>query len=202
MIQQCDAEDWTLETKFLSPLQWYCGAVDKDIPDDIISSAYAAATATGTATTPLTTRKVEHSDKPGSPRTTDQGDAELTAVFTSTKTMTTTNADGQTLQIMVPVIMGPSTISFGKTVTSTLSGEATTTSPTSGPPSPSPTSKAAAPVSTEGGAASSTTSAQGPKKTSNANGSLFENAQAGASRWGLSTVGVGMAFVVGLFMRL
>ncbi|KAF2468656.1 uncharacterized protein BDR25DRAFT_304699 [Lindgomyces ingoldianus] len=204
----CDANDWTIDP-FLVTLQAYCGFVGNDIPESIISSAQCAATETSKAAKPTSTRQAQHSQKSQAHRTkSNGGDEVLTSIYTTTITQTTTDSDGATLQIIIPVVMGPSTVSYGSTITSTLDGKASATdSASSDAASPSPTAATSAPVSTptgQGQVGSSTTSSKKAEKTSsnNNNGSPFENMQAGASRWKFSGGLVGVGVLAGLFMRL
>jgi hypothetical protein len=172
-----------------------------------MNSAYDAATATAAPTSraqPATTHRPE-THKSNSPMTTDKGNDRLTKVITSTVTTTTTDNQGRTLYIIVPIVMGPETMSVGKIVTSTAAKETSArTTPTSA--AQRPTSEDSRPAPTQAGGqpqpASSTTSSQAAKKTSNSNGSLFENMQADASRWGVSGLFVGLGVAAGVFMRL
>ncbi|KAF2793417.1 hypothetical protein K505DRAFT_417804 [Melanomma pulvis-pyrius CBS 109.77] len=197
ILANCDVKDWVLDSTFLFPVQAYCEAVGNPVPEAILSSAYAA-TATTSSTPPFTTRKVEHSQKSHSYETTRAVD-DIKSTFTTTNTQTTTDKDGNTLEIIIPIIIGPKTWSTGKIVTSTLEAKATD-SPSSGAASPSVT---AAPLPTQGQqVASSTTSSQQAQRTSNSNGSPFENMQAGAGQWSVPGVEIGMGLLAGLFMRL
>jgi outer membrane biosynthesis protein TonB len=192
---------------FLLPLEGFCKLAGNDIPDEVLSGAYEAMTATATATPtteqrrPATTRKAEQSEKPENPKTT-QKEHRVTETLTSTMVRTTTDGEGRTLEIYVPVVIGPDTMSFGKTVTSTVGGESSATeAPSSSSATPSPT---AAPTQEEQPqeAPSSTTSADAPERTSNSNGSPFENMQAEAGQWRVSSLFLGLGAAAGMFMRL
>ncbi|KAF2176745.1 hypothetical protein K469DRAFT_721949 [Zopfia rhizophila CBS 207.26] len=200
----CDAEDWAIDA-FLIPLQVYCGAIGKEIPYSILSSAQCAATETSQQPKATSTRRPHSQDSNGYKSKSKGGD-ELTSLVTTTVTQTTTDENGATLQIIVPVVMGPNTISYGKTITSSLEESASATgSPSSAAVSQSPTPAASASLSTQaqqGQIASSTTSSKKSEKTSNNNGSPFENMQAGATRWSFSGALVGLGILAGVFTRL
>ncbi|KAF2729770.1 hypothetical protein EJ04DRAFT_555874 [Polyplosphaeria fusca] len=202
MVSKCDETDLTVQWFFLGPLDLYCSVTGDDIPKDIMDSASAACETTSTEA-PSSTSEGQHSHK-SDDKTKTHGGA-LTGSVTSTMTKTTTDGHGNTLELIIPVVMGPGTFSYGKTVTSTIQADATSAAATSAAASPSQTADTPAPTSTvaqEGQAESSTTSSQAAQRTSNSNGSPFENMQAGAGRYGLSGALVALGAVAGLFLRL
>ncbi|KAF2003330.1 hypothetical protein P154DRAFT_103709 [Amniculicola lignicola CBS 123094] len=204
-----DTQAWYLKMSFIYPLQTYCFAVGNEVPEEIISSACEAASGTTTETSaPFTTHKVQHSQKSESPKT--NGGHQLTKFITTTMTQTKTDDNGNTLQIIIPFVMGPSTTSYGKPITSTLDGK----DDSSTPPASSSSAAAASPSSTpqvtplastqppQGQVASSTTSSTKAQQTSKSNGSPFENMQAGASQWSVPRALIGMGVLAGGFMLL
>ena len=118
------------------------------------------------------------------------------------------NSAGTTIYVIVPVIVEPSTVIYGKTSTLTDKGVTASTIvsestiivspiPSSGA---SATSSAAAVTSAAqqaGGAQSSTSSSKKASQTNNSNGSPFTNPQAAASTqsrsWLLAAVGLFVA---------
>ncbi|KAF2108563.1 hypothetical protein BDV96DRAFT_652815 [Lophiotrema nucula] len=203
MRSDCQADDWSLDVFFLGPLDMWCSAAGNSIPEDIMSSAYDCATATASVA-PLTTREVQHSSESGGQKT--KGGDSITATVTSTITRTTTDGDGHTIQLVIPIVMGPGILSQGPTSTSTLDEDASSTdSPSSSGASASSTPGVTASASTQAQqsqVASSTTSSKAAQKTSNNNGSPFENMQAGAERFVFSGTLVGLGAVAGLFAQL
>lgn len=172
----------------------------------MLSAAYEAASESETPTSteqrrPTMTSKPEHTEKPGEPKTTDKGEEDVTESLTSTMVQTTTNRNGKTVELYITVVIGPDTTSFGKTATSTVDGESSATqAPSSDSATPSPT---AAPSQAEQPqeAPSSTTSSKQPERTSNSNGSPFENMQAEAGQWRVSSLFLVLG-AAGAFMRL
>jgi hypothetical protein len=195
----CEAGYLELQGRFLLPLGGMCLFDGNPIPIDVASSAEEAARASTTATTTLGSGGYGTTQAP-QPTTDGQKDDE---VLTTTITKTTTDEDGQTLQIVVPVVIGPKTTSFGRTVTSTVDAESTATeSPTSiadGPTSTDRPSPASSQAQQEAG---SSTSSEAPEKTSsgNGNGSLFENMQATASHRAASKFLAGLGAAIALFI--
>ncbi|KAF2272551.1 uncharacterized protein EI97DRAFT_203879 [Westerdykella ornata] len=196
---KCDANDFALRLSLLLPLEGYCHFVGNEIPDDIMSSAYAATTATVTsAPKASSTHKGDH-DRP---RTTKGRDYDLTATVTSTFTATTTNEEGQTLQIIVPVVIGRETISYGKTTTSTLEKKTTVESVASATARPTVRITSAGPTQTEAQATSTTLTSKAAQRTSNSNGSPFENMQAEAGRHEVPGIFTGLGAVIGMLFAL
>ncbi|KAF2706930.1 hypothetical protein K504DRAFT_493257 [Pleomassaria siparia CBS 279.74] len=199
ILANCDTEDWVLEATFLFPVQAYCDLVGLSVPDTIMSSAYAA---TATTASPSTTRKVVHSQTTHGYHTT-KAVGDLKSTVTTTRTQTTTDKDGSTLEIIIPIVLGPKTLVTGRILTSTLEPEATRTkAPSSIAAWPSITA-APVPASTRAHVVAVPTliSSSSPK-TPNSGGSPFDNMQAGASRWSVSGTVLGMGFLAGLLMRL
>ncbi|KAF2866676.1 hypothetical protein BDV95DRAFT_611357 [Massariosphaeria phaeospora] len=196
----CDVDDWTINLLFLGPLQMYCGAVGNPIPETIMSGAYVACTSTKAAPQP-TTRKAEHSTKPTEHKTTKGAD--LRSAVSSTIIKTTTDKDGNTLLLMVPIVIGPHTaIETGRIITSTVENEPSITSTpaaSSVPASPSSAAETAAPRTTQPPPAPP---AEPTQRTGEGNGSPFENMQAGATQWRFSGALVGLGALAGIFMRL
>ncbi|CAO2650265.1 Nn.00g015570.m01.CDS01 [Neocucurbitaria sp. VM-36] len=198
----CDADEWALEL-VLEPLQLYCSAIHSPIPDQVMESASAAATETEepSQTTPAaqasTQTESEHQTSKGS----DDGD-DLTSTVKTTITKTTIDADGNTLQLAVPVVIGPTGISTGTVVTSTIDSRASSTGAASSTPaSPSPAAEVTSVASTQGPSSTSANSRE-TERPANGNGSPFENMQAGARRWTVSGPLFGLAALAVLFMRL
>jgi hypothetical protein len=193
---KCTAEGWALELGLLAPLQLYCAAVGNAVPESIIDSAFACATAT-TAAPPMTTRQVEHST------TTHRGDSELRETTRSIYTQTTKDEEGHTVELVVPIIIGPNTMFTGKIVTNTMVNNPMTTvtsSVASTTQVPGPTS--AEPTQAQG-VSSSTAAAQATQADpASGNGSPFENMQAGASQFGFSGAVIGLGLLAGAILRL
>jgi hypothetical protein len=184
MKSSCDSDGRDIDSDFIFAVNAYCDLVGNSIPDKIISSAYVQATATSV---------IENSTKDG---------GDLKSTVTTTLTKTTTDEDGNTLQIIIPIVIGPKTTSTGKIVTSTLDSEATATdSPSSAAASPSPTAGPAA-TSTQAQEVATPTSAQKADPPASGNGSPFENMQAGAGHWSVSRALLAVGTLAGLFMRL
>ncbi|KAF2264006.1 hypothetical protein CC78DRAFT_259895 [Lojkania enalia] len=209
MVSDCDANELALQVFFLTPLELWCSVADNPIPDEVVSSAYVAVTATG-GPEPVTTREVQHSKTEVSNSRSGEGDS-ITAIVTSTLTRTTMDDDGNTLQLFIPVVVGPNTINYGKTITSMVEAEPSSTdAPSSAAASPSQTPEVPAPASTQvpqDQSQSPTAPAEEPQRTSNSNDDvnndmLFENMQAGAGRWSVPGILIGMGVVAGIFMRL
>ncbi|OAL42922.1 hypothetical protein IQ07DRAFT_593453 [Pyrenochaeta sp. DS3sAY3a] len=197
-VSKCNADDWALEL-VLGPLQLYCAAIDCAIPEDVVDSAYAAASDTDDE--PLQTSVVVSSKtktKPSNPQTTNTSDddEDLTSTVRTTMTKTTTDDNGNTLQVIIPIVMGPTGISTGDIITTTLEGK-TSSSPLLSRPSPTPgnTSPTLSLPST------STGPAQATERPYNGNGSPFENMQAGASKWVVSAPILGLGVLAAFCMR-
>lgn len=188
---QCSAAEWALEL-VLGPLQLYCAAIEAPIPEHVMEAAYAAATEMVEQPT-QTTHLVRTSTEP------KQNDHKSTSRTTMTRT--TTDASGNTLQVVVPVVMGPTGISTGKAMTSTVNGGASSTrTSASMSASPTPTAGSFSPALTP--ATPSSTSAarsQATERPANGNGSPFDNMQAGAERWAVSAPLMGLSAVALLF---
>jgi hypothetical protein len=129
----------------------------------------------------------------------DQG---LTATLKSTVTQTTTDGSGNTLLVIIPIVVGPSGVFTGDMSTSTVTA-ASSNAPSSAPATPSPSAVASPPTPTQ--RAPSSTSAAGGQRTNSpasGNGSPFENMQASASRWAVPGPMLGLGVVAILFMRM
>jgi len=119
---------WRVELALLAPLDMFCAATDEPVPADIMSSAYARLSASASASarspTPTSTRNTKTKARTTHPPSTTSRDADadhgLGTTITSTVTMTTTDQDGHTLQVLIPIVMGPTSIATGAMVTSTL----------------------------------------------------------------------------------
>ncbi|KAF2447681.1 hypothetical protein P171DRAFT_429300 [Karstenula rhodostoma CBS 690.94] len=195
-VQSCSADGLNVALSFLAPLQMYCKAARDDIPDEIMSSAYSCATAT--SATPSPTRRVGHSTQAS--KTLKDASNGLDSTITSTVTLTTTNESGSTLQILIPIVMGPSTMSTGEMITSTLDSKPTA--------SPAATSNAEAAGSTAAAPAlsqpqESPASSATARATNIGNGSPFDlSAQGGSARWSFSAAFVGIGMLFGALARL
>jgi hypothetical protein len=199
---ECNADPWELDL-FLAPLQLYCEAIDCAIPDHVMTDAYAAASGDGSS--PTTATRYTHSpaktDTPKPTNTNGSNDDDPTSIITTTYTKTTTDSDGNTLQVIVPIVMGPTAISTGSTITSTVGGSMGSTEMSSSTAaSPSSTAQASGPAP-----GTSSTSASGSEETrspANGNGSPFENMQAGAGRWTVSVPMFGLGALAVVLVRL
>ncbi|KAH7130801.1 hypothetical protein B0J11DRAFT_261629 [Dendryphion nanum] len=196
-----------VELGLIVTAQTYCALAGNPIPDEVITSAYAATTSkpSSTAPPPLTTRKVDNSPK----TTTRQGDAQLTKVYTTTFTQTSKDKDGNTLLIEIPIVMGPNTLSSGKPFTTTLDKQTSASSDSSSSStsavastSSTPEVTAPPPVTLQQPQAASSTATARSTQRFNSNGSPFENTNDAAGRWGISGVAIGMGVIGGLLMRL
>ncbi|PVI05917.1 hypothetical protein DM02DRAFT_650214 [Periconia macrospinosa] len=193
---KCEKNGLEINVALLVPAQIYCSAVGNTIPSDAIKSAYECAMG---GTVPTSTHK--------SPTSTakQQSESEFKSTVTSTVTMTSVDDDGHTLRIIQPVAMGPSTLSSGKAVTSTLNGSSSSStssassSSTAAAASPSQSAQVSSPAPTQtapSGAPSST------QKADNGGGSPFVNMQASdATRWCFSGPIMALGFIAGVFGR-
>lgn len=193
---ECDTAGWVLELGLLAPLQVYCAASGDALPESVIDSAYDCATSTS-ITAPTTTRKVEHST---TARTTRGGGSELQDTTTSTFTQTTTDGEGHTVKLVVPIIMGPDTMFTGKIVTSTLEGNPTTMTSTSATTTQTDASTAVEPTQAQGASSSTPTAEPTQAGPASGSGSPFENMQAGSTRFGFSSAVIGVGLLAGAFV--
>jgi hypothetical protein len=192
-VSKCDADDWALEL-VLGPLELYCDAIGCTIPAEVVDEAYAAVSSTYEPAT--TTREAPPTTTAAAPRPTstddhdgdddDDDDDDLTSAVSTTITKTTTDGDGNTLQIIVPIVMDPTGISTGSIVTSTVAGgspmpTASSPSPTAQPSAPAPT-----PSATRASSTSTSSDSEATDPPASGNGSPFENMQAGAGTWAVS----------------
>lgn len=195
VVRSCGAEELEVDLTFLAPLQMYCAATGDDIPDSVMSSAYACATATATSATPSPTRKVEHSSQENNGhKTTKEASNGLESTVTSTVTLTTTNGEGSTLQVLIPIVMGPSTMTTGEIITSTLDSKSTASPAASSTPEP----VAAAPTQAQDSSSPSATA----KETNIGQGSPFDISQGGAAHWDFSGALAGAGLLLGVLLRL
>lgn len=200
----CSSSDWDVQL-FLSPLELLCDTVGQSIPKSIIKSAENCATQTASPTTPATTKTAEHAS--AIERHSDKSQDYITTTYTTTITETTTDSYGSTVYVIIPVIVEPSTLVYGKPSTSVAKGvdePSTSTEESTVIVSPSPVgSSKAVPTATSGspeaaqtqkqtGTATSSSKKGGP--TNNSNGSPFSNPQAAASTtsrsWALAVFGL------------
>jgi len=203
----CDSSDWDVGL-FLAPLELACDLVGQHIPDSVISSAQCAATETSQPSSKSSATHESTSHDSQAAQTTDY----ITKTYTTTVTQTTTNSAGTTIYIIVPIIVDPSTVIYGKTSTLTDKGIAASTMvsdstilvspvPTSGASSASSvaavTSAAQQTGGTQSSTSSSTSSSKKASQTNNSNGSPFTNPQAAANTqsksWLLAAVGLFVA---------
>ncbi|CAN9176426.1 unnamed protein product [Alternaria alternata] len=210
-VTNCDADDWALEL-VLGPLELYCDAIGCTIPAEVVDDAYDAVSSSyvppSTTRAPPTTTAA--APKPITTTTTtsesDDDDSDgFTSPVSTIITRTTTDGDGNTLQIVVPIVVNPTGISTGSIVTSTVAGA----SPTSAVSLRSETAQPSAPAPTAGASsiASPPPSATGsgsdePDPPANGDGSPFVNMQAGAGRWAVSIPLMTMGAFAVLWMRL
>ncbi|KAF1974986.1 hypothetical protein BU23DRAFT_597951 [Bimuria novae-zelandiae CBS 107.79] len=199
MVRSCDADGLTIALSFLAPLQMYCMATGDGIPGPAISSAYACATATTPASTatPSPTRKVPHSTQ--TRQTTKEANNGLESTITSTVTLTTTNGDGNTVQVLIPIEMGPSTMITGEIITSTLGSESNSVPATTSNAEPATEPTSALPSQTQNSPSSSSTA----RPTNIGNGSPFDlSTGEGAAQRGLSASLYGAFILLGAFLRI
>ena len=207
-VSSCKADESDIEL-VLGPLELYCDAIGCTIPAEVVEDAYAAVSSTADSPKPT---HAAPTTKPAAPKPTtttqtddhDDAGADLTSAISTTITKTSTDGDGNTLQIIVPIVMGPTQISTGSIITSTVASG----TPVSTISSPSPSAQPSAPVPTPGASFTQTSSASGSEETdappppANGNGSPFENMQAGAGRWTLSTPGMALGAFAALVVRM
>lgn len=202
-VSQCAADTWALDL-VLGTLQLYCTAVQCDIPDNVLSSAYAAASGTS-ATSAQSTRKPASSAKPTksastTTKTSDGGQA-LTRTYSSTVTRTTTDGSGQTLEVIVPIVAGPSGVATGSIYTSTL-GETASSADTSASVASSTSTAAASSAALQTTSLTSTAAPRQTKSPTNGDGSPFTNEQATGVVWTVSGSLLGLGAVAALFAGL
>jgi len=198
-VSQCRADPWAAQL-VLGPLELICLGLGDPIPRDNLAAAYAAATDTSQSTRrpapAISSRKPEIRTSKAS---NDQG---LTATLKSTLTQTTTDGSGNTLLVIIPIVVGPSGVFTGDVSTSTVTATASnglsfipsSASPSAAPSAPTPTQRVPPTTSSVG--------AQRSDSPANGNGSPFENIQAGASKWPVSGPMLGLGAVAMLFMRM
>ncbi len=195
-MSTCHADQWSLDL-VLGSLSLYCRAIEYPIPDSVMNAAYTAATGQPYLQMTSTTRSSQSQRAPT--QSTDDQQA-LTTTVRATITRTTTDGNGNTLQVIVPLIMGPSGMSTGQVVTSTVHATAS-----SDIVSPSSTAKAAASAAWPSSQRPSSTSLETPRQTkqsTNGNGSPFENMQATAARYKLLSSLLSLCLLLALFIRL
>ncbi|KAL1791753.1 hypothetical protein ACET3X_009504 [Alternaria dauci] len=207
-VTNCDADDWALEL-VLGPLELYCDAIGCTIPAEVVDDAYDAVSSsyvppTTTRAPPTTTAAAPKPTRTSESDNHDDDDG-FTSPVSTTITRTTTDGDGNTLQVIVPIVVNPTGISTGSIITSTVAGA----SPTSTDSPPSETARPSVPAPTAGAssAASPPPSATGsasdePEAPANGNGSPFENMQAGAGRWAVPVPLMATGAFAVLWMRL
>jgi len=199
----CDSSDWHVGL-FLAPLELACDLVGQHIPDTVISSAQCAATETSQPSSKSSATHESKSHDSQAAQTTDY----ITKTYTTTVTQTTTNSAGTTIYIIVPIIVDPSTVIYGKTSTLTDKGIAASTIvsdstilvspvPSSGASSASSVAAVTSAAQQASRTQSSTSSSKKASQTNNSNGSPFTNPQAAANTqsrsWLLAAVGLFVA---------
>jgi hypothetical protein len=199
----CDSSDWDVNL-FLAPLELACDVVGQHIPDSVISSAQCAATETSQPSSKSSATQESKSHDSQAAQTTDY----ITKTYTTTVTQTTTNSAGTTIYIIVPIIVDPSTVIYGKTSTLTDKGIAASTIvpdstilvstiPSSGASGASSVAAVTSAAKQASGTQSSTSSSKKASQTNNSNGSPFTNPQAAANTqsrsWLLAAVGLFVA---------
>jgi hypothetical protein len=158
-----------------------------------MDEAYAAAS--DTAPNPT------NSNKPDQTTSKARSEAlELTSVIRSTLTQTTTDSNGNTLQVVVPIAVGPSGIVTGSFSTSTMSGQATATSATT---SMSPLAEPSLPELSLFSPLTPTAAPQrtGTGSSSGGNGSPFDMAGT-ASKWTFSIPLLGLGALAVRLLRI
>lgn len=194
-VQKCDAEEFALELA-LGPLQLLCFGLGCPISKDVMDEAYAAASDTEPSAPNPTNSK-----KPDQTTSKARSEAlELTSIIRSTLTQTKTDSNGNILQVVVPIAIGPSGIVTGSFSTSTMSGQATTTSATTS------LSQSAEPSLPELSLFSPLTPTAAPQRTgtgssSGGNGSPFDMAGT-ASKWTISIPLLGLGALAVRLLRI
>ncbi|KAF2496365.1 hypothetical protein BU16DRAFT_526861 [Lophium mytilinum] len=196
----CDSDNMDVQL-FLGPLELLCDTVKQPIPNSIIKSAENCATQTASA-------KAISTAKPASEKHhhTDKSQDYITSTYTSTITETRTDSQGSTVYVIIPVVVEPSTVVYGKPETSVAGGgddETTTfeqsTLVMSASPLDSSTAAAATTTGPQKAEQTATSTSSSKKAGPSDNGSPFENMQAAASTrersWGLAVFGLLAALV-------
>ncbi|KAH7095468.1 hypothetical protein FB567DRAFT_31031 [Paraphoma chrysanthemicola] len=180
-VSRCNAADWALDL-VLGQLQLLCTGLSCAIPDDVMEEAYAAASGSDDeGPGPSRTPAVASSTKKSAYKTSTAA-PQLTSIIRSTFTRTTTDSSGHTVQVVVPIAVGPSGIVTGSIATSTLSGQAASTRvPSSFLPSSSAQDSLRA--SSQPSTSTSAAASQRTEAPARGNGSPFENMQATGSKW-------------------
>jgi hypothetical protein len=126
-VSRCNADHLALDLA-LGSLELLCAGIGDRIPKDIMDDAYAAAADSDSDSDDEPSRST-HTPAPTTSKQktakTSNVATELTNTIRSTFTTTTTDSNGNTLQIVVPVVIGPSRIDTGAPSTSTMSGQVT-----------------------------------------------------------------------------
>jgi hypothetical protein len=168
-----------------------------------MGSAYAAAT--DTVEPSPTTREDQSSTMtktPGHTTIEESGDNEDLISETSTiATKTRIDSERNTLQILVPIVIGPTGVSTEDIVTSTIIAISSTGALSSPPPSPSRSAQEFSPGPTQDAFLTATPGSEETEPPARGNGSPFENMQAGA---GQCTVSIALLIygALVLFVRL
>ncbi|KAH7085822.1 hypothetical protein BKA63DRAFT_560452 [Paraphoma chrysanthemicola] len=197
-VSKCNAADWALDL-VLGQLQLLCTGLSCAIPDDVMDEAYAAASdsddegpkPTRTPATATSTKKSAHKTSTAAPA--------LTSIVRSTFTRTTTDSSGHTVQVVVPIAVGPSGIVTGSIATSTLSGQTASTGALSSVLS-SPSAQDSLRASSQPSTSTSAAASQRTEAPARGNGSPFENMQATGSKWTCPNSLMGFAVLMLLFV--
>ncbi|KAF1953272.1 hypothetical protein CC80DRAFT_537513 [Byssothecium circinans] len=193
---KCEGKALEISAALLAPAALYCVGVGNKIPDEIMATALACAA--GVAPSSASLKPTSTSLKKGT-------ETPFKTTATTTVTQTSTDNDGHTLQIVQPVVMGPSTISTGDAITSTIkASSSSSSSSSSASASPSQTAQATSAAPTQPQSVPSSSATVAPtQRVSNSGGSPFDNMQAAsASHWRFSGSAVALSFIASLFMRL
>jgi len=182
----CDTSDWNVQL-FLGPLELLCATVGESLPRSIIKAAENCATQTAPPKA-SSTKTAKHAS---SKHRSDKSQNYITTTYTTTITETTTDKSGSTVYVIIPVIVEPSTMIYGKPSTSVARGfdepitsDTILTSTLLVSPSPLGTSDSTPAATTETQAAqtqSESAAATSSKGKDNSNGTPFYNPQAAAS---------------------
>ncbi|CAI9635576.1 hypothetical protein GT037_005447 [Alternaria burnsii] len=209
-VTNCDADDWALEL-VLGPLELYCDAIGCTIPAEVVDDAYDAVSSSyvppSTTRAPPTTTVAAPKPTTTTSGSDDDDSDGFTSPVSTIITRTTTDGDGNTLQIVVPIVVNPTGISTGSIVTSTVAGASPTSavslrSETAQPSAPAPTAGASPTASPPPSATGSGSGSDEPDPPANGDGSPFVNMQAGAERWAVSIPLMAMGAFAVLWMRL
>ncbi|CAN9171848.1 unnamed protein product [Alternaria alternata] len=196
--------DWWLQGL---PKCWQdcLGNTEAEVVDDAYDAVSSSYVPPSTTRAPPTTTAAAPKPTTTTSESNDDDSDGFTSPVSTTITRTTTDGDGNTLQIVVPIVVNPTGISTGSIVTSTVAGASPTSavslrSETAQPSAPAPTAGASSTASPPSSVTGSGSDEADPP--ANGDGSPFVNMQAGAERWAVSIPLMAMGAFAVLWMRL